>query len=179
MHQTPLRIPLVAIAIAALATAPACRRNRITGETDEGVDTRLASVVAVADPHTASQLLNGFYGVENNAWRWTKGRFAVVLRPPRTAPQKGATLRLHLTIPDPSIALLKSVAVSASVNGTALPPETYTRAGSYVYSRDVPSTALAGGGARVEFALDKTLPPTPNDHRELGVVVSTVGFEAK
>ncbi len=168
-----------AILILSLTCGSACRRHRVTVETDEGSGAALATMVHVADPHTASQLLSGFYGVEMNAWRWTGGRFAVVLRPPRTAAQKGATLQLQFTIPAPVIAQLKAVSLSASVNGTALAPESYTQAGPFTYSRDVPAAVLGGDSARVEFSVDKTMPPTPGDHRELGVVVTTVGFAAK
>jgi hypothetical protein len=38
---------------------------------------------------------------------------------------------------------------------------------------------LSGDVARVDFSLDKTIPPTAADRRELGVVVSLVGFQPK
>jgi hypothetical protein len=65
------------------------------------------------------------------------------------------------------------------VNGTALTPESYTQAGQFTYSRDVPPSLLAGDVARVDFSLDKTIPPGASDRRELGVVVSLVGFQPK
>jgi hypothetical protein len=168
-----------AILMVTLACAPGCRRRHVTAETDEGQGTALATMVHVADPRTAPQLLSGFYGVESNAWRWTAGRFAVVLRPPRTAAQNGAILQLRLTVPAPVIEKLKVISLSASVGGVALAPESYTQAGPYTYSRDVPASALGGDSARVDFSVDKTMPPTPSDRRELGVVVTTVGFQAK
>jgi len=48
-------------------------------------------------PQTATQLIAGFYGIEQNAWRWTGQRFSLMLRPPLGASQKGGTLRLRLT----------------------------------------------------------------------------------
>jgi hypothetical protein len=65
------------------------------------------------------------------------------------------------------------------VNGTALAPESYTQAGQFVYIRDVPASLLAGDVSRVDFALDKTVPPSGTDQRELGLVVSLVGFQPK
>jgi hypothetical protein len=169
-----------AILVLILALAPvACRRHRrVTVQTvEEG--TVLASVVATADPHVAAQLVGGFYGVEQNSWRWTAGRFSVLLRPPRTAAANGAVLQLKFAIPDVALAKLKGVSLSAYVNGTALAPETYTHAGAFMYSRDVPANLLTGDTARVDFSLDKTVPPAAADHRELGVVVSLVGFQPK
>jgi hypothetical protein len=169
-----------AILVLSLALAPAgCKRHRrVTVRTvEEGP--AMASVVAAADPHVATQLVGGFYGVEQNSWRWTAGRFSVLLRPPRTAATNGALLQLKFTIPDVAISKLKAVSLSAYVNGTPLAPESYTKAGEFTYSRDVPANLLAGEVARVDFSLDKTMPPSAADRRELGVVVSLVGFLPK
>jgi len=170
-----------AILILSLAIAPAgCRRHRrvtVVRTTEEAPT--LASVVAAADPHAAKQLINGFYGVESNSWRWTAGRFSVLLRPPRTAAAKGAVLQLKFAIPEAALSRLKGVSLSASVNGTALAPESYPEAGQFIYSRDVPANLLAGDVARVDFSLDKIIQPTAADRRELGVIVSLVGFQPR
>jgi len=169
-----------AILVLSLAIAPAgCKRHRrvMVRTVEEGP--ALVSVVATADPHVAAQLVSGFYGVEQNSWRWTAGRFSVLLRPPRTAAANGAVLQLKFAIPDVALAKMKAVSVSAYVNGTALAPESYTQAGQFIYSRDVPGNLLAGDVARVDFSLDKTIPPSAGDRRELGVVVSLVGFQPK
>jgi hypothetical protein len=134
-----------------------------------------ASVVQVADPKAAVQLLEGWHAVEQNAWRWTQKRFAVSLRPP--APGKAATLQLKFSLPEALLKRLQSVTLSAAVNGVALPGETYTAPGAHVYARSVPANALAADVARVDFSLDKALPPGEVDSRELGIVVSSVGLE--
>jgi hypothetical protein len=69
--------------------------------------------------------------------------------------------------------------MSSAVNGTPLSPETYSKAGEQIYMRDVPAAALAKDPAMVEFKLDKAMPPADHDVRELGVVASVIGFEAK
>jgi hypothetical protein len=168
------------IVIAGLAFTPlACRRHRrVTVQTEEEGPT-LATIVHVADPRAAAQLLSGFYGVEQNAWRWTAGKFSVVLRPPRTAAAKGATLQLKFTVPEVVIVKLKAMSLSASVNGTPLSPESYTQPGEFTYTRDVPANLLVGESAKVDFTLDKTMPPSASDQRELGVVATTVGLEPK
>jgi len=169
-----------AIVIASLLFAPlACKgRRRVTVQTEEEGVT-LATLVHVADPRAAAQLLSGFYGVEDNSWRWTAGKFSVVLRPPRTAAAKGATLQLKFTVPGVVIAKLKAMSLSASVNGTPLSPESYTQPGEFIYTRDVPAGVLVGESAKVDFSLDKTMPPSASDQRELGVVVTTVGLDPK
>ncbi len=177
-----MRRKLTLAALAAflcLAPAGCQRRQKVrVQQTDEEAPT-LATMVHVADPRVSAQLLSGFYSVEQNSWRWTSGKFAVLLRPPRTAAQKGAVLQFKFSVPDPIIANLKTVTLSASVNGTPLAAETYTQAGEFTYSRDVPAALLGGDAAKVEFALDKTFAPTGVDQRQLGVVASMIGFEPK
>ncbi len=140
---------------------------------------RLASAVRMGDPKLESQLVSGFYGIEGNAWRWAGRQFSVILRPPFGASQRGATLVLNLTVPPVVIEKLKNVSLSASVDGSPLPPETYTQAGPYSYKRDLAATQLTGDSVKVDFQLDKAMPATDQDKRELGVVVNSVSLEAK
>lgn len=139
----------------------------------------LAPMVHAADPKGAFQLVRGFHEIEQNAWRWTMREFVVTLRPPAQAAEKGAVLRLKFTVPEPVIAKLKAITLAARVGGASLVPETYSKPGDYVYTRDVPASALAGDVVSVEFSLDKAIPPSPADQRELGVVVTSVGLETK
>lgn len=153
-----------------LAFAPwGCRSNK----------TEAASTISMGDPQAASQLVSGFYAVEQGAWRWTKGDFSVLLGVPADAARKGAVLRVRLTAPPPLIAKLTDITLSASVNGRKLPPETYRAAGSYTYVRDVPGNLLATSPVKVDFQLDKTAPPAGEDIRELGIVVGSIGLEPK
>lgn len=170
-----------ALLLCTLILAGGCKRKEKirVAQTDEEAPTGLSSVVHVADPKAAPQLLKGFYPVEQNSWRWTAGKFSVALRPPKDAAAKGATLLLKFSVPEPVIAKLKTVALSGSVAGKALSPESYTQAGEFTYSRDVDPKQLAGPAVNVEFTLDKFLPPSDSDQRELGVVVTSIGFEAK
>ncbi len=172
------RTAAAAAILLTLAVAPGCKRHRPVVQTTEEAP-MLASVIATADPNVARQLVNGFYGVEQNSWRWTAGRFSVVLRPPAAASANGATIQLKLAIPDVVIAKLKALSLSAYVNGTPLAPESYTQAGQFTYTRDVPANLLSGDVARVDFSVDKTLPPSPSDQRELGVIVSMIGLQPK
>jgi len=173
------RFFLAALAAALLLAACRSRHTKVKVEATEEEAPSLASTVHVADPRAAAQLISGFYGIEDQSWRWTAGKFSVLLRPPRSASQKGASLQFKFAVPDPVISHLKSIALTATVNGTALPTEKYTAAGEYTYTKDVPPELLAGEAVKVEFALDKSLPPGSVDQRELGVVAQSVGFEPK
>jgi hypothetical protein len=171
---------LAALLLAALLLATtACKHPKVRARMTIEEEPRLASSVRTGDPAAASQLASGFYDIEANAWRWTSRQFAVTLRPPAQAAQRGAVLELHLTVPRPSIARLKSLSLGASIGGAALAPETFTKAGDYTYRRDVPANLLAGEAVRIDFQLDKALPPGDVDKRELGVVVASAALVPK
>ena len=158
-----------------LALAPlSCKRQQADQEAPG-----MASTVHMGDPQIGNQLVSGFYGIEQNAWRWTGRRFSLVLRPPSGASQKGATLQLRLTVPPVVIEKLKTIALSATIGGSTLPPETYTQAGNYTYTREVAPALLAGESVRVDFQLDKSIPPSGADRRELGIIVASIGLEPK
>jgi hypothetical protein len=174
------RLALVVVCAALTAAVPGCRRHKKARiETIEESGPQLSPVINMADPHASVQLLKGFYDIEQNAWRWTKGSFSVTLRPPLSAVQKGATLEVKFAAPDPVIAKVKSFTLAANVNGTAIPGETFSKAGEYKYSKDVPASAFGPDAVTVEFAMDKFLPPGSVDQRELGIVVSSIGLEPK
>jgi len=170
---------LVLLLAVLLSAAPACKRQRFRSQQTEEEPARLASTVRMGDPLAAHQLMNGFYDIEAHAWRWTQRQFAVRLRPPSRAARNGASLEVHLTVPQPSIDKLQSLTLSSSIAGTALAPETYTKAGNYTYKRDVPASLLGGDSVRVDFQLDKAVPPGGGDLRELGIVVLSAGLLAK
>ena len=166
-------------ALVLLLALSACKSNKVETRATIEEAPRLASMVRMGDPNAAGQLTSGLYQVEDNAWRWTSREFAVTLGPPPGAAQKGAVLSLDVSIPDPVIEKLKTVTLTASLSGVDLPPQTYTRTGRDVYKRDVPVNLLAGGAIRIDFRLDKALPPGGGDLRELGIVVLSAGLEAK
>ena len=167
-------------ALAAALWLAACKgRERVPAAQTEEEQGELAGVVHMADERAASQLLSGFHTLEQNSWRWTAGRFAVLVRTQGGAAEKGANLRLKFFIPDAVLAKLKVMALSATVNGMPLAPESYTQPGDFTYAREVPPAALRAETAKVEFALDKFLPPSEADQRELGVVVTSVGLEPR
>jgi hypothetical protein len=143
-----------------------------------GEQSFLASSIRITDPASATQLLSGFYPMEDT-WCWTKKDFSVVLGRPGTAAEKGAKVVLAFAVPDLIIQKLRSITLYAAVNGLILPSETYTKSGDYTYSHDLPPASFATEKVKVDFHLDKVLPPNSTTSRELGVVVSAIGFENK
>jgi hypothetical protein len=164
---------------ALLLAAPACKRAQVRHvDTVEEVP-RLASSFQIGDGTMSKQLAGGFHDIESGSWRWTMQKFAVTLAPPPHAGQQGAVLELHLTVPPSSIQKLGSQTLTASIGGTALGPETYTQPGEHVYRRDVAANLLTGDTVRVDFELDKAVPPGDVDKRELGVVATSVRLVAR
>ena len=101
------------------------------------VDTKQATALSelkMGDPAAEPQLIRGFYGVESGSWRWTAPKFAVKLKPPDGSAQTGATLQFQFSLPDVIVNKVGPVTLSASVNGMALPSQTYSKAGEYTYS---------------------------------------------
>ena len=163
---------------ALLGAFVACRRGPDGPATIEE-PAALASSINVAEPRHDVQLVKGFHNLESGAWRWTMGRFAVNLRPPVSAVTKGADLVMKFTIPEIVLKTNKDVTVNATVNGARLPPVSYQTVGDKTLKLSVPASVLAGDAVRCEFVLDKTLPPSSQDPRELGVIVSSIGLQKK
>ncbi|MDX2181588.1 MAG: hypothetical protein SFV18_18480 [Bryobacteraceae bacterium] len=165
------------ILLAAILASLSCRR-RDAPATIEGPPETLMFIRA-ADPKAAAQFVAGFHAPEQKAWRWTMGKFSVKLRPPFGASQNGARLRLNFTAPEPVIAKFGKIALAASVGPMKLDPETYSKAGTFAYVRDVPAAALMAESVTVEFALDKFFAAGEIEQRELGIIVASAGFEKK
>jgi hypothetical protein len=169
--------PAAALAIAVVLAGSGCSPRPAVLPEESGGD--LLSVVSLDDPGAAAQLVRGFWQLESNAWRWTAGRFSVVLRPPAGAAAAGARLQLKFSLPQLILDKLGPVNLSAAVNGYALDSKSYAEPGDHVYEALVPAPALAAEGAVVEFATDKALPPTSTDNRELALVATSIGLLAK
>jgi hypothetical protein len=136
------------------------------------------SKVNVADVATSNQLLSGFWQIESNSWRWTARDFAVALQPPDSAEASGATLYLHLFIPDSQIELLGPMTLSASTDNYSLSPETFSKGGTYIFSRQIPKEVMATSLLPVRFSFDKALAPAKADGRELAAIVTGIELQA-
>ena len=139
----------------------------------------LASAIDVSDPKDATQLISGFYAVEGGSWRWSMKKFVVSLVPPHNAAQNGAALVLDFALPDAIAGKLMGVSITPSVAGQRILPCKVTKAGGQACRFDVPAAALKDIAVVVEFELDKAVEPGTGDSRQLGLVVSRIGFTAK
>src|SRR5262249_53489502 len=137
----------------------------------------MASTIRIADPSTSSQLIRGFYDLEQGAWRWTASRVTVSLLSPLGTKQRGAELTSKVTIAEVSLRKLKSMTLSANVGDFALAPETYTTQGNHEYRRELSPSAVRGELVDADFSLDKFLGPP--EWNELGVIVTFIGLESK
>jgi hypothetical protein len=117
--------------------------------------------------------LDGFYAAESGGFRWTKRQFALIFAGPGPA-----RLVLRLYIPDASIQKLGAITLTGRLGEHDLAPETFRKAGQYAFERDVPAGWMNPGENRFDFTLDKSLAPTPQDGRELGIVVVSAALES-
>jgi hypothetical protein len=138
-----------------------------------------AKMIRVADPKVATRLVKGFYSTDNPYWRWTAREFSIVLNPPKGANQKGAVLVLRYAIVEAVLASAKTMDLSIAVDGVALPRQHYDKPGQFTLRLDAPPEAFRYDPVRVDFTLNKALPPSGREVRELGMIVSEVGFESK
>jgi hypothetical protein len=130
----------------------------------------------MGDPAAEPQLVRGFYGVESGSWRWTASKFAVTLHAPDGSAQMGATLQFQFSLPEVIVNKVGPVTLSASVNGTPVPSQTYSKPGEYTYTTAIPAAALKTGTAALEFSTNKAMPPANGDKRELALVAVSVGL---
>jgi hypothetical protein len=171
------RLMAAATLLVLLAIAPACRiKKKAKAAEDDG---QPVSVLNVTDPRASLQLTRGFWGVENDSWRWTMKNFAVILRAPMGAAQKGARLQLRFTVPEVMYNRVGDMTLDAHVNGLDLGSEKYTKSGEAEYDRDIPATAISGDLISIDFSVDKGLAPTDRDPRELAIIVSMIGLLPK
>ena len=174
-----MRRLILAVTLTAVVAAPGCRYTRHRPERAAIDDGEPVSLLNVTDPRAGSQLTKGFWNIEGGAWRWTMRNFTATLRPPAGSDQRGATLELKFTIPDVMFNRVGAMTVDAHVNGLDLGPEKYTSAGVYSYRRDVPAAQLGAAAVAIDFSVDKGLPPSDQDTRELSLVVSSIGLLPK
>jgi hypothetical protein len=161
-------------ALSLLLAAAACGPPRVEGiATIEEQDAPLLSAVRAGDPDVEPQFALGFYSAERDGWRWTRGRFSIVLLAPPDAAKQGAVVELTFAVPQVVLDRLGPVTVSAAVGGVALSPETRDTPALRAYRRAAPPQAFSKREVLVEFALNKVLKPFtyPGEDRELGVAV--------
>ena len=111
------------------------------------------------------QIISGLYDLEGGAWRWMSGSAVVLLK----SPAQAAPIEAVFTIPDAAPARH----VELLLDGSVVASGTYSGPGPYILKS--PPELPAGQTATVTLSIDRTF-SVPGDRRELGVVVSSIGF---
>jgi hypothetical protein len=173
-----MTIALAAVTALCLLYDWSCKGRNAPVQTEEE-PARFASSLPVNAPNATHQLTSGVFDLSSNAWRWTSQNFSVTLGNPAGAAQKGATLKFKLAIPAVIVTQLHKITLNASISGAALGPETYSKEGDYTYTRDVPASLIKGDRTRIDFALDKFLPPVEPEKRQLGVLAFKFELDSK
>jgi hypothetical protein len=112
-----------------------------------------------------SQIVSGLYDVEGGAWRWMSASATILLK----GPAQPLPIEAVFTIPDSAPARH----VELLLDGRVVASETYSGPGAYTLKS--PPQTPAGPTATVALTVDRTF-SVPGDHRELGMVVSAIGF---
>jgi hypothetical protein len=113
-------------------------------------------------PEAREQIVSGVYGLEGgNSWRWMSGRAVILLKKPNRPAPLRVSLYIHDSAPARKITLL--------LDGVQVAEQTYSVPGKYVLQSQPAS------GSVVTIIADKTF-SVPGDHRELGVILTDVGF---
>jgi hypothetical protein len=116
-------------------------------------------------PEAHDQIVSGLYDVEGGAWRWMSASAVVLLKSPGQPLPVEALFTIPDTAPTRHVELL--------LDGRIVASQTYATPGTYTLKS--PPQAPAGETATVTLTVDRTF-SVPGDHRELGVVLSALGF---
>jgi hypothetical protein len=113
-------------------------------------------------PEAQEQIVSGVYALEGgNAWRWMSGRAVILLKRPAQPRRVRVSLYIHDNAPARKITVL--------LDGTQVAEGQYTGPGKYVLESPPVS------GSVVTIVVDKTF-SVAGDSRELGIILSEVGF---
>jgi len=107
------------------------------------------------------QLVSGWHGLENGAWRWTERQFSLVVAP------GGQRVCLKVRAPED---LTFPLVLTAHSGGVEIGRHEIAGAGDYEFAQMAPE----GAEALVEFEVDRAAGPSEEDGRERGLVVRGV-----
>jgi tRNA (mo5U34)-methyltransferase len=112
----------------------------------------------------------GWHSAETAGWRWTEQRFYASTQ---SADRTFKSLRMRIYVPPVFVEQWGAVTLRAVVNGTSIPPKTYTAAGEFEYIGVFPPS----GTVSAQFEVERALPPDDSDPRERGLIVAELSFD--
>lgn len=134
------------------------------------------SYLNLADIRSKAQLRAGWYGIEDGGWRWMSKQAEAILRVPA---QGASRFEMQIFFPPDFIERAGGpITVSVLLDGHPFAHETYPQPGGYRLAKAAPPDLPAGSVTHVALQVDRTAPPSKSDRRELGMVVSRLGFVA-
>lgn len=171
-------IPAICLVLA--GTACRGKHQKVYIEDDEKADDALpVSAFKMGDPAASRQLIGGFYSVEGKSWRWTARDFVISFRTPPGATTRGAIASLEFVVPDVAIQKLSAVHLAAAVRGKEVAAQQYTAPGSYTFKAEIPGESCGSADTVIDFHLDKAMPPSAGDGRELGVIATAAALRTR
>ena len=144
----------------------------VRADADERCYCLLKRIGIAADPlpkGVTARLAHGWHGRESGGrhWRWTAQSFGLTISG-EDAPRK---LKLNLYVSPLLTGRLGTITLTASVGDTVLRKQSYSKPGPHSFEMPLPRQT---GDQQIDFTLDKCLPPSDEDPRELGVIVSDI-----
>jgi hypothetical protein len=118
-----------------------------------------------------AELLEGWHQAERSGWRWTERRFSARFK------QMGNTrtkLALGVYVPPEILERVGPLTLIVGINGQTVTPVLFESSGEHHVVRSLEG---AKGDIQVEFELDKCLSASPDDTRELGIIVASIELE--
>lgn len=128
------------------------------------------SDLRMADPAVSSQLLDGFYRIEENSWRWAARNFSVALKPPAGAAERGGRLRVRLYLSADELQKLGPLTLTGTIDGKSIGNRTFNNAGTFDFTWNLAPETLDTNILPVQFCFDKAMTPA-DDKRELAAVM--------
>jgi hypothetical protein len=123
--------------------------------------------------------LTGFHQIEQEGWRWSAKEFTARLGMPARRTAGGLKLVTVVYVPDSVIRRLGPITLTASLGGKVIGRQVFRRAGSHRLTARLDASKLDPRLNTFRFALDKSVEPSPEDKRQLGVIVSSIAIEAQ
>ena len=111
------------------------------------------------------RLLEGWYALEENSYRWTERRFSIEIR--RPALLKPSMLRFNFRLVGAG-----PVTMAAAVNGEAAEPARFTGEGEHCFEIAIPKKAREAAAIRFDFEAAGEVPGRGVDERDLALLVA-------